>query len=209
MLLAFDYDGVIVDSLEQILSLAIDVQQKLNLGRVPTEEDISVLESLTFEDLAKFIDIPEEKIPFFTETVFALQTKHLNVNPFPDILPVFKKLSQDNTLVVISASETETVNNTLQSSGLSPTISAVLGGDLDLTKAERILKVRRDFSAGINETFMIGDAISDIRQGKLAEVLTIAVSWGFQKRSLLEAELPDFIADAPNDLLNIIASKKK
>lgn len=209
MLLAFDYDGVIVDSLDQLLSLTIQVQKKLNIGRVPTKEDFQIIENLTFEDMARFIGIPEEKIPLFTKTIFDLQAKNWRVEIFPNIVPVFEKLSQDNTLVVISASETETVIDTLQSFGLGTTVSAVSGGDLGLSKAERISKARKDFGAGPNETFMIGDAISDIRQGKLADVLTIAISWGFQKRSLLEAENPDFIADKPDDLLHIIEDMRK
>ncbi len=204
MLLAFDYDGVIVDSIEQILSLTVQAQKKLNVGRTPTIEDFRVIENLTFEDMAKFIDIPKEKIPLFNETTFDLQNQNWNVSLFPGIVPVFKKLSQDNKLVVISASETVAVTRTLQSFGLNSTISSVLGGDLNLSKAERISKVRNDFGTTADKTFMIGDAISDIRQGKLAKVMTIAVSWGFQKRSLLEAESPDFIADTPNDLLKII-----
>ena len=50
---------------------------------------------------------------------------------------------------------------------------------------------------------MIGDTISDIRQGKLAEVQTAAVTWGFQPRELLARESPDVMLDDPTDLLNI------
>jgi len=208
MLLAFDYDGVIVDSLEQLLSLAIQVQKELNVGRIPIKEDFQIIENLTFEDIARFIDIPEEKIPFFTKRIFGLLAKNWDAGVFPDIVSVFEKLSLDNTLLVISASETETVTDTLHSFGLNSLISAVSGGDLGLSKAERISKAMNDFGAKPDETFMIGDAISDIRQGKLAGVSTIAVSWGFQKRSLLEVETPDFIADKPSDLLQIVANKK-
>lgn len=205
MLLAFDYDGVIADSIEQLLSLTVDVQKQINVGRVPTKEDFGALESLTFEDLAVLIGIPDEKISFFTEAVFALQAKITDVNIFPGIRSVFEKLSQHNTLVVISNSQTETVTRTLKSFGLSPTISAVLGSDLGLSKAERIAKVRKAFGARTDETFMIGDAISDIREGKLAKVSTIGVTWGFQPQHLLEVERPDFIVNAPIELLDTIA----
>ncbi|MBT4503304.1 MAG: hypothetical protein HOC74_36580 [Gemmatimonadetes bacterium] len=46
--------------------------------------------------------------------------------------------------------------------------------------------------------------MSDIRQGKRAGVRTIAAAWGFQRRHLLLAEAPDFVADEPGDLLEIL-----
>jgi phosphoglycolate phosphatase-like HAD superfamily hydrolase len=60
------------------------------------------------------------------------------------------------------------------------------------------------FDVPPEETFMIGDAISDIRQGKRAGVRTIAAAWGFQRRDFLLAEAPDFMADEPADLLEIL-----
>ena len=42
-------------------------------------------------------------------------------------------------------------------------------------------------------TWMIGDAISDIREGKRAGVRTAAVTWGYQPESVLAAEQPERI----------------
>ncbi len=47
---------------------------------------------------------------------------------------------------------------------------------------------------------MVGDAISDIRLGKLAGVRTAAVAWGYQSREALVAEAPDLVIDAPGQL---------
>jgi phosphoglycolate phosphatase len=40
---------------------------------------------------------------------------------------------------------------------------------------------------------MIGDAVSDIREGKRAGVRTAAVTWGYQAEAVLAAERPDRI----------------
>jgi phosphoglycolate phosphatase len=40
---------------------------------------------------------------------------------------------------------------------------------------------------------MIGDAISDIREGKRAGVRTAAVTWGYQPERVLAAEQPERI----------------
>jgi phosphoglycolate phosphatase len=59
------------------------------------------------------------------------------------------------------------------------------------------------FNSAPDDTMMVGNAISDIRQGKLAKVKTVAVTWGFQSRELLIAENPDHLADTPTDLLTL------
>jgi phosphoglycolate phosphatase len=97
------------------------------------------------------------------------------------------------------------VSNTLEEFGLDKAISRVMGGDLGSTKAERIEQSRREFQSDLQNSLMVGDAISDVRQGKLAGVRTVAVTWGFQERELLEQEAPDFVINNPKDLLKIAA----
>ncbi len=202
MLLNFDYDGVIVDSLGNLLDLTIKAQESMDVGRTPTRNDFATLEDMTFEELARVIEIPKDKIPGFVETVRNLE--HRPAGPtflFPHISTVFEKLAQDHKIVVITASTTETVSQILKENGLSRTVAKVMGGELGLSKAKRIAIAQADFDSDIGDTVMIGDAISDIRQGKLASVKTVAVTWGFQSRELLIAENPDHLADSPKDLL--------
>jgi phosphoglycolate phosphatase len=208
VLLNFDYDGVIVDSFDQLLSLTVRAQEALSVGRMPTANDFRTIENLTFEDLGRLIGIPEEKLSRYGQIIFDLQAENWTVDVFPEIVPVFEKLSQENKLVVITSSRTTAVLENLNSFGLGAVISMVLGGELGLTKAQRIEEARNDFGVECQDTFMIGDAISDIRQGKIAGVRTIATAWGFQERALLERESPDFIADHPRELLEIVASNK-
>lgn len=54
---------------------------------------------------------------------------------------------------------------------------------------------------------MIGDAISDLREGRAAEVKTIAVTWGFQDRSLLANEEPTHLVDQPEELLRLLQAR--
>ena len=83
-------------------------------------------------------------------------------------------------------------------------MTAVLGGDLGLTKADRIVQAQMLTGFDPQDTYMIGDAVSDLRQGKAAGVKTAAVTWGFQSRHRLMAEQPDWICDRPQDLLALL-----
>jgi len=95
------------------------------------------------------------------------------------------------------------VVETLERNGLTIGVKKVLGGDLGLSKARRIAMAKSIFNPAHDDSAMIGDAISDIRQGKIARVKTVAVTWGFQSRELLRAESPDHIIDTPEELLAV------
>jgi phosphoglycolate phosphatase len=209
MLMLFDYDGVIVDSFSPLLDLCIEAQGDLGCGRAPVARDFQTIESLTFDDLGRLIGIPEEKIAAYSARVFALQSRRWEVSPFSRIVPVFSQLATQHVIGVITASQGDTVMGTLQDFGLGSAISCVMGGELGTSKAARIAEAQALYSSSAEETFMTGDAISDIRAGKEAGVRTVAVSWGFQNRDLLADENPDFLIDAPDDLLSLAVAPHK
>lgn len=51
---------------------------------------------------------------------------------------------------------------------------------------------------------MIGDTVSDIRNGHLAGVRTIAVGWGYQSLEFMRRASPHFEATNATDIRNII-----
>ena len=53
------------------------------------------------------------------------------------------------------------------------------------------------------QAVMIGDTHYDLECGKGAGVTTIGVTWGVEPREEIERTKPDFIADTPEELLNI------
>ena len=208
MLLNFDYDGVIVDSLSQLLAIAITAQQQLGAGRTPTIADFATITQLTFTDLGRQIGLAEQQLADYAETVFSLQKSTGMAVPklFSGMAQVLSALSQQHCLVIITASSSTTVLQTLQRYELDTVFSAVLGGELGLSKTQRIEQARERYQFDTDATVMIGDAISDIRAGKMAGVTTIAVTWGFQDSGLLIREQPDYLVHTPDELLATVQS---
>ena len=204
MLVLFDYDGVIVDSFNTLLDLCIQAQRDLGCGRQPAREDFETIETLDFESVGRLIGIPESLVPTYSDNIFSLQQKSWSVSLFPGISKTFCALALKHTIGVITASQTEAVWGTFLDVDMKRSITTVLGGESGKSKAERIELARETYSAARDETYMVGDAISDIRQGKLAGVRTVAVSWGFQNRELLAKENPDFLIDRPEQLLDVV-----
>ena len=201
MLLCFDFDGVVVDSLDLLLRVTVAAQQQLGLGRPPT---LATIENLTFADLADLIGIPPDAREEYCRRIFDLQAQPSETPPaYAGMVPALESLSRRHRIVVITSSDSAAVEQQLAELGLAGAVTQVLGGELNLPKSERIALARERFAASRAETCMTGDAISDIRQGKLAGVRTAAVTWGFQARELLAREEPDWIVDRPEQLVEL------
>ena len=204
MLLNFDYDGVIVDSLDQLVQVAIQAQTGIGSGRTPSRRDFAVVENLTVEEVGREIGIPEVELSRYVELFFEAQRKDTSkASLYEGIFSTFKELAKKHTIVVITSSQSNAVRSALVEHGLELYIADVLGGDVGNRKSDRIQMMQSKFKIPSESTFMIGDAVSDIREGKIAGVKTVAVTWGFQHLETLAKEEPDFIVDTPSDLLEL------
>jgi len=203
MLLCFDYDGVIVDSFDSLLSVCVEAQAALGHGRAPTPADFRTIENLTFEELGRVIGLPDNKLASYCDSIFELQQKEWKTLPFPGIVDVLSELATQHTLAVVTSSQGKVVAAALNEFGLGTAITAVTGGESGASKAARIARLRAVHAAAGEATLMIGDTVGDIRAGREAGVLTAAVTWGFQPRDLLLKEAPDCLLDHPKELLSI------
>jgi len=206
MLLHFDYDGVIADSMPQLLNLTWRAQRAVGFGRPPSSEDYATIEYLTFENHARCLGIPEDRVQNFVATIYDLQVaQQWDVPIYPGIKPVLTALSHHDQIAIITSSLTRVVRRCLSLQGLDSAVGAVFGGELGLSKAERIARSCAERGVDPAQTYMVGDTVGDIQQGKRAGARTVAVSWGFHPRQMLLAAAPDFIADQPTDLITILS----
>lgn len=204
MLVLFDYDGVIADSFEILLEICVRAQKDVPGGRAPDREDFRTLENLTFPELGRRIGLAEERIPEYCARVLELQREDWQVALFPGMVSVMRELAGHHIIGVVTASQGEAVAGTLRANGLGRFVSDVLGGERGDDKSARIDALRKKHGVASGDTLMVGDTISDIREGRRAGVRTVAVAWGYQDCERLLREHPDFLIARPRDLLKIV-----
>lgn len=205
MLINFDFDGVIADTFDRLFALSIAAQRRVATGRVPVKEDFRTLENLTFEGLAHRLEMSREVVPQFLQATYELQQEEQgSVRIFPGMATLFKTLSQSSEIAIITSSSADLVRGYLMEHGILDSVDSICGRESGRSKEESILVNIEQFSSSPEQTCMIGDAISDIRYGKAAGVLTIGVGWGFQSSELLLRENPDHLATTPEELLEIL-----
>lgn len=205
MLLHFDYDGVLVDSFDQLLEAAQQATLDTGLGRPPTREDFETIPDLTAASLAARLGVPDHGVDLYTQRMHAvMEADGRDPALFPGVAPLLTTLSRQHTIVVVTSNYDHLVRRGLAHHRVAPCVSLVLDARQPGNKSDRIRHSLERFGCAPDRSFMIGDTRGDIRHGKLAGVRTAGVTWGFQTRETLEQESPDFIVDRPEEVLRLL-----
>ena len=205
MLLHFDYDGVLVDSFDQLLNTFRRTAVETGLGRLPTRNDFETIEDLSATGLATLLGVPEGHIESYTRRMHALlEADGYAPAMFSGIPDLLMTLSQRHTIVIVTSNYDHLVRQGLSRNGVDECVSLVLDARQPGAKCDKIRHSLERFGHSPKESFMIGDTRGDIRHGKLAGVQTAGVTWGYQTRKTLERESPDFIVDSPQELLRLL-----
>ena len=201
----FDFDGVLADTLDDILNFGEIVSNKLGFPVTPTMDDLNDLDQMSFADFARQLGLPEEKIESFVQGNFALfNEREAPPRLFPGMEDVIKQISTSCRIGIVTGNSSDTVCRFLSYYGIEKHIAIVMGADSPGTRLEKVRRVMKELNAKAGDTFIIGDAVSDIHTAREAGVSSIAVGWGHQKPEKLLAEKPDYFAKTMQDLLAIL-----
>jgi len=201
-LLLFDFDGVLVDSLDvyekTVTQCLAKINHPLKRGR---QEFLELFDGNFYEMLAqKGVDIDK----FMTASVDILSRVNYNgIKPFNAMWPVLQKLKKKHCLIVISSNDTPTIREALRLYGIEDIFQEILGSDFMLSKKDKILYAIKKYSVIPSDIYYIGDTIGDIKEGKQAGVRTAGVTWGWHDKAKMASSNPDYLFDDPQDLLQL------
>ncbi len=205
-ILIFDFDGVLADSLQSMLTYAGQVCQELGYPCEPTQADLEALERMEFSEFGRQLGIPEAKIGAFVTRNFELfSSREDSLRITPGMESVIQALAERAILAIVTGNSSKVVGKFLEKYGIKDKFRIVLSGEDEGNRVEKILKVISLNSGANGEVYMIGDAVSDIRSARKAGVKSVAVAWGHQSQQKLAAEHPDYLVESPEDLLSLIA----
>jgi phosphoglycolate phosphatase len=201
-LLLFDFDGVLVDSLdvyEKTVTLCLKkINHPLKRGR---QEFLELFDGNFYEMLAqKGVDLDK----FMTTSVDILsQVNYSEMKPFDAMRPVLQELKKNHCLIVISSNDTPTIREALRLYGFEDIFQEILGSDFMLSKKDKILYAIKKYQIMPSDIYYIGDTIGDIKEGKQAGIKTIGITWGWHDKTKMASSNPDYLFDDPQDLLQL------
>ena len=199
---AFDFDGVLVDSLTHNLEITNSVCKRFGAKKAITSEDLQEINAMSFDAVARFMGVPEDNF----DECLKIINKHLvdtydKLLPFDGINDAIERLYNSSLKLIIVTHNTElAVSAFLKKYNLLRYFTMILGAETLGDKDKKLLYAMDELNISPNEIVMLGDSVGDITTAMKVDVIPIGVSWGFQKAERLSSVGAKIILQKTSDI---------
>lgn len=203
----FDFDGTLVNSLPVALEILHEIMPSVHIN----DEELAKLRNMSSRQIVKYSGIPYWRLPRLLIRGKKILSNRLDeLKLFKGMAGVLKDLHQAGyQLSVVSSNSEENIRQVLAREGVEDYFSGVYGNVGLFNKARVFRVVRRDQQALARETIYVGDETRDIEAARRARQPVIAITWGYNGEQILAKYHPNYIADTPAKLLQIITNQVK
>jgi phosphoglycolate phosphatase len=206
-LIIFDYDGVLADTLDDLIQFGQEACNQLGVKHLVTKEDLNNLEVMSFASYGRACEVPEQLIDEFVKiclNYFAEKKSPPAI--YTGLSNVVRYLSINHVIAIVTTNSSQNVNAFLVKHGLDGLIHAVYGVDSPGSKVQKISMARNQLLENRRQesVFMVGDSLSDVLAAKEASITSIAVTWGHQSLENLLRGNPDYVVSSPHNLIEVI-----
>ena len=198
-LVLFDYDGVLVDSLDYFLDAFLESCHAHGCRQVRTRADFLNLFDINFYDgMAKVGLTGKLRRAVFHDLAERLKAQSGRYTFFRGIPEALRELAEFADIFVISSNDSAVVQEFLDAHNLS-LYREVLGGDKDTSKVRKIRAVSGRHP-GVPAVY-VGDTAGDLLEAREAGVIAAGAGWGWHGPARLKKLSPDYLLQAPADLV--------
>lgn len=203
-LFLFDFDGVVVDSLELYEQAVTFCLEKVGAQPLRDREEFLSLFDDNFYEAMRQRNIDLEAFTSASAEI-APSLDYTKVIPKLELTPVLEKLQTNNGngLFIVSSNSKFAIKVMLAIYELDHFFENVLGYEFMFSKEDKIIHAVDEFGTTREDTYYICDTAGDVKEAKKAGVKVVAVTWGWHPRERLALAGPDFIIDSPEELLGI------
>ena len=199
--LIFDYDGVIVDSLDIFMKLFINACKENGWKEISSKQDfLSLFNGNMYEKMMKLGMKKQDILSIVLQVKKGLLNNLEKLQLFPKMKQTLIDLSNQHTLCISTSNDTSIVKNFLKINQIF-CFDQIYGSDINHSKIKKIDMIKKRYPS--DNYAYIGDTIGDIEEGKKADVITIAATWGWHSKDKLQQSKPDHLIDSIEDLPKI------
>ena len=197
-LIMFDFDGVIVDSLDFSHECS---RIAMEMDSITPEYFRSLFHGNVFEHPAvsgqlKVKAKPSKDDVFYKHYIPILMERP----PIAAMLDVLDSASKLHPTVMISSTVNEPLHDYVKRYGMAHHFQMIMGGDTHTSKVVKIQMAKEFYAVEDNDCLFVTDTLGDIREAAKAGVQSIGVTWGFHLREDLEQGTPLAIVETPAEL---------
>ena len=191
----FDFDGVIADSLNTVLSISQIEDPNLTKTEYIQRFEGNINDHATTKQQQGNFD-------FFSY----YEPKVVQQPIVNGIAGVITNIARRHTLVIVSSTTTEPIKKFLQHHNLLQHFAGILGNDIAASKVTKFKLVFDQHGISAKEAVMITDTLGDLREASAVDLKTIAVTWGYHDEETLRKGNPAALVDNPAELAPQIES---
>ncbi|MEM2058598.1 MAG: HAD-IA family hydrolase [Thermoproteota archaeon] len=208
--IVFDLDGTLVDSVDSIWR-ASDYVLRSNGYRGLEREDVVKVMGKTIFDLFLSVEprlSPQEQHKLFEE----YRRTYMNFIEHTKLIPKVREVllflrSRRLKMAVVTTKSRENAEKILSFFGIRSFFDLVIGFE-DVREhkpsAEPIMRAAEGLGLQASELVVVGDTEVDIRAGREAGALTVAVKTGVTPLEKIIAESPNFLIESVSDLPEVL-----
>jgi phosphoglycolate phosphatase len=187
----FDFDGTLADSFSLIRDIVIQESVALNCRQL-TLDDISMLREMDAKTVFHYLEVP-----FWRRMAFIRKLRQFTHNrihdiclfsEWPDILE--QLYSANHQLGIISSNSHQTVDFVLNQYKIAHLFEFIHCDTSLFGKKKCLSQVIYRHQLTPDKTCYIGDEVRDIKAAQANNIQAIAVGWGFNSVSKLQAHKP-------------------
>ncbi len=205
MYLIFDFDGTLADSFRDVIDKFNFLADKYHFRQISADETSS-LRDLTSPELIKYLRIPIYKIPaVIFEARKNMREEIHALRPFEGLPAVLHKLYEQGLFLgILTSNSVENVEMWLRQQNMRHYFKFIHSESNFFGKTRVLKKICKTHKIDKSKAFYIGDETRDIEAAKQCNMLSIAVTWGFNSEKALLKHQPNYIAQKPQDILTIL-----
>jgi phosphoglycolate phosphatase len=209
-LLIFDLDGTIADTLPTIAE-AINMcarhfgypEKSDDEVRAAVGNGVGVLLQKTMPQSAMSDDAQNQKIKESYALCYEQTQAKIN-SAYSGMAELMRELYSKGYILAVLSNKPDKLVKMIVDNIFPDGIISISMGQSELPKKPDPtvpIMIAEKFGVAPTDTYFIGDSEVDVITGKNAGMITLAVSWGFRDRAVLEEVKPDFLFDTREELL--------
>lgn len=201
-LVMFDYDGVIVDSLEVFTSRFTQACRENGFKEVNEAKDVLGLFDGNIYETMMRRGLDELTIDNILKRYEVLQGDQLSdLQLFNGIGDALERISKKHQVYVITSNLSSATICVLNQNGIE-CFKDVIGAEKEKSKIKKILNTM-SLHPG-DPAYYVGDTKGDMIEGKKAGTQTIGVTWGWHTPAKLKEGFPDHLFNTPEELADFL-----